>query len=106
MKVMLYVKKQLQNTGSSTYKPVGMVTMGIGYDPICVPNRSSFTFLGKISMLTKRKLYTIEMAAHNNLPSGIVVNHPNITPNAWYLSVILINNTQRSIQPLLTAEIS
>ena len=50
----------------------------------------------------------IELAAHNNLPSGAVVNHSYVTPKAGQVAVILINNTSRNIwicQPLLAAKI-
>ena len=50
----------------------------------------------------------VELAVHNNLPSGVVVNHSYTTPKAGHVAVILINTTSRNIwicQPLLAAEI-
>ena len=47
-------------------------------------------------------------AAHNNLPSGVVVNCSYVTPKAGQVVVILINTTNRNIwicQPLLAAKI-
>ena len=51
----------------------------------------------------------VELAAHNNLPSGVVVNHSYTTPKPGQVTVILINTTSRNIlicQPLLAAKIS
>ena len=50
----------------------------------------------------------VELGVHNNLPSGVVVNHSYVTPKAGQVAVILINTTSRNIwicQPLLAAEI-
>ena len=50
----------------------------------------------------------VELAVHNNLPSGVVVNHSYVTPKAGQVAVILINTSSRNIQicqPLLAAEI-
>ena len=50
----------------------------------------------------------VELAAHNNLPSGVVVNHNYVPPKAGQVAVILINTINRNIwicQPLLAAEI-
>ena len=50
----------------------------------------------------------IELAAHKNLPPGIVVNCSYVTPKAGQLVVILINTSNRNIwtcQPLLAAEV-
>ena len=50
----------------------------------------------------------IELAAYNNLPSGVVVNHSYVIPKAGQVAVILINTTSRNIwihQPLLAAKI-
>ena len=49
----------------------------------------------------------IEIAAHNNLPSGVVVHHSYVTPKAEQVVVILITTTDRSIwicQPLLDVD--
>ena len=56
----------------------------------------------------KKGSYLVESAAHNNLPSGVVVNHSYATSKAGQVAVILINTTSRNIwicQPLLAAEI-
>ena len=50
----------------------------------------------------------VELAADNNLPSGVVVNHSYVRPKAGQVAVILINTTNRNIwihQPLLAAKI-
>ena len=50
----------------------------------------------------------VELAAHNNLPYGVVVNCSYVAPKAGQVAVILINTTSRNIwicQPLLAAEI-
>ena len=39
----------------------------------------------------------IELAAHNNLLAGVVVNHSYVTPKAGQVAVILINTTNRSM---------
>ena len=49
-----------------------------------------------------------ELAAHNNLPSVVMVNCSYVTPNPGQVVVILINATNRNIwihQPLLAAEV-
>ena len=49
----------------------------------------------------------IELAVHNNLPSGVVVSHSYITLKAAHMVVILINTTSMNIwicQPLLAAK--
>ena len=49
----------------------------------------------------------IQLAVHNNLPSGGVVYHNYVTPKAGQV-VILINTTSRNIwicQPLLAAKV-
>ena len=50
----------------------------------------------------------IELAAQNNLPSGVVVNHSYVIPKAGKVVVIAINTTKKNIwvhQPLLAAEV-
>ena len=50
----------------------------------------------------------IELATHNSLPSGVVVNYDYVTPETEQVAVILINANNRNIwihQPLLAAEI-
>ena len=50
----------------------------------------------------------VELAAHNDLPFGIMVNHSYVTPKTGQVVVILINTTSKNIwiyQPLLAAEI-
>ena len=49
-----------------------------------------------------------ELATHNNLPSGVIVNHSYVTSKAGQVAVFLINTTSRNIwihQPLLAAKI-
>ena len=63
---------------------------------------------GKLLKLVNKGLYMVELAAHNNLPSGVVVNHSYVMPKAGQVAVILINTTSRNMwicQPLLAAEI-
>ena len=48
----------------------------------------------------------LELAAHNTLSSGVVVNCSYVTPKAGQVAEILINTTDRNIwihQPLLVA---
>ena len=66
------------------------------------------TVPGKSSKLVAKGSYMVELAAHNNLPSGVVVNCSHVTPKAGQVAVILINTTSRNIyihQPLLAAKI-
>ena len=66
------------------------------------------TVPGKVSKLVTKGLYMIELTAHNNLPSFVVVTHSYATPKAGQLAVILINTTNRNIwihQPLLAAKV-
>ena len=78
-------------------EPAGTVTIGINKQPICVPGNSTITVLGKLSKLVKKGSYMVELAAHNNLPSGVVVNCSYVTPKAGQVMVILINTTSRNI---------
>ena len=76
--------------------------------PICVPGNSTITVPGKLSKLVKNGSYLVELAAHNNLSSGVVVNCSYATSKAGQVVVILINTTSRNIwicQPLLTTKI-
>ena len=85
-----------------------MVTISINKEPICVPDNSTIMVLGKLSKLVKKGLYMVELALHNNLPSGVVVNCSYATHKAGQVAVILINTTSRNIwicQPLLAAKI-
>ena len=89
-------------------EPAGTVTIGMNKQPICVPGNSTITVLGKLSKLVKNGSYLVESAAHNNLPSGVVVNRSYATSKAGQVAVILINTTSRNIwicQPLLAAKI-
>ena len=73
-----------------------------------MPGNSMITVLGKLTKLVNKGWYMVELAVHNNLPSGVVVNHSYVTPKAGQVAVILINTTIRNIwicQPLLAAEI-
>ena len=50
----------------------------------------------------------VELAVHNNLQSGVMVNCSYVTPKAGQVAVILINTTSRNIwicQPLLATKI-
>ena len=39
----------------------------------------------------------MELVAHNNLPSGVVVNHSYVTPKAGQVAGILMNTKDRNI---------
>ena len=83
-------------------------SLGSNKQPLCVPGNSTITVLGKLSKLVKNGSYLVKSAAHNNLPSGVVVNHSNAASKAGQVAVILINTTSRNIwicQPLLAAKI-
>ena len=56
------------------------MTIGINNQPICLPGNSTITLLGKVSKLVTKGSYVIELAVHNNLPSGVVVNHSYVIP--------------------------
>ena len=102
------INKKHQNFISSKDKPAGTVTIGINNQPICLPGNSTITILGKLSKLVTKGSYMIKLAAYNNLPSGIVVNHSYVTPKAGQVAVILINTTNRNIwicHPLLGAKV-
>ena len=73
-----------------------------------MPGNATIMVLGKLSKLVNKGLYMVELAVHNNLPSGVVVNHSYATPKAGQVAVILINTTSRNIwicQPLIAAKI-
>ena len=73
-----------------------------------MPGNSTVMVLGKLSKLVTKGLYMVEIAAHNNLPPGVVINCSYVTPKAGQVAVILINSMGRNIwihQPLLAAEI-
>ena len=75
---------------------------------IYVPGNATIKVPGKLSKPVTKGLYMIDLAAHNNLPSGVVVNNSYVTPKAGQVMVILINTINRIIwihQPLLAAEI-
>ena len=74
-------------------KPVGTVTIGINNQPICVPGNSMIMLPGKLSKLVNKGSYMIELTAHNNLPSGVVVN----CSYAGQVALILVNTTNRNI---------
>ena len=58
------------------------ITIGTDNQPICVSGDSTITVLGKLPKLVTKELYMVELAAHNNLPSGVVVNCSSVTPKA------------------------
>ena len=102
------VVKKHQNVISGEDRSVGTVTIGTDIQPICVPGKVTITVPGKLSKLIIKGLYIIELAAHNNLPCGVVVNCSYVTPKAGQVAVILINTTKGNIwicQPLLAAKI-
>ena len=73
-----------------------------------MPGNSTITVPGKVSKLVAKGSYMVELAVHNNLPSGAVVNHSYVTPKEGQVAVIIINTTSRNIwicQPLLAAKI-
>ena len=84
------------------------MTISTNNQAICVPGSSTITVLGKLSKLVTKGLYMIELAADNNLSSGVVINHSYVTPQAGQVAVILINTINRNIwicQPLLADKI-
>ena len=60
----------------------GTVTIGINNQPICMPGNSTIMVLAKLLKLVNKGLYMVELAAHNNLPSGVVVNGSYATSKA------------------------
>ena len=90
---------------------VGTVTLGVDHKPICFPGSATITALGKVSKPVVKRSYMLGSAAHNNLPSGIVVDHSYVTPKAGQVALILINTTDRNVwichleQPLAAADI-
>ena len=65
--------------------------------PICMPGNSTITVLGKLSKLIITGSYMIELAVHNNLPSGVVVNCSYVTPKAGQVAAIPIKTNSRNI---------
>ena len=107
-RVMSSIKKKHQNFVDGEDGSAGTVTIGINNQPICMPGNSNIMVLGKLSKLVNKGLYIVELAEHNNLPSGAVVNCNYATPRAGQVALILINTTSRNIwicQPLLAAKI-
>ena len=86
-----------------------MVTIGNDHQPICVPGSAPITVPpGKVSKLVTKGSYMVELAAHNNLPSGIAVNCIYVTPMAGQVVVFRINTTNRNIwifQPSIAAKV-
>ena len=100
-------KKNHQNFNIDKDDPVGTVMIGTDHQPICVPGNATIMVPGKNLKINNKGSYMLEIAAHANLPSGIVVNHSNDTPKSGRMSVILVNTTSRNIwirQPLLAAD--
>ena len=101
-------KKENQNFVNGEDELAGTVTIGINNQPICVPGNATIMVLDKLSKLVKIGSYIVELAVHNKLPSGVVVNCSYATPKAGQVVVILINITSRNIwicQPLLAADL-
>ena len=67
------IDKKHQNFISSADRQVGTVTIGTDNQPICVPGSATITVLGKLSKLVAKGSYMVELAAHNSLPSSVVV---------------------------------
>ena len=100
------IDKKHQNFVSGEDRPAD--TTGTNNQHICVPGNSTITVLYKLSKLVAKGLYMIELAVHNNIPSGFVVNISYVTPKTGQVAVILINTTSGNIwfcQPLLASEI-
>ena len=55
-------------------RPVGRATIGNDHQPICVPDPGSATIMvmGKVSKVVTKGSYMLELAVHNNLPSGML----------------------------------
>ena len=83
----------MQNFIGGEDKPVGNVTIGTDHKPICVPCNAPIIILGKTSKIATKKLYILELAVHNNIPAGDVVNRCYVTPKVGQVLVILINTT-------------
>ena len=101
-------KKKHQHFISSADRPVGKVTIGTDNQPICVPGNSMITVSGKLSKLVTKGSYMVELAVHNNSPSGVVVNCSYVKPKAGLVPVMLISTTSRNIwihQSLLVSKI-
>ena len=81
--------KKCQNFVNGEDKLPGTVTVGINNQPICVPGNATITVPGKLSKLVNKGSYMVELAVHNNLPSGAVVNCSYATPKAGQVVVIL-----------------
>ena len=102
------VNKKCQNFTISADRPIGIISIGNDHQPICVPGSAKIIVLGKVLKLVTKGSYMIELAAHNNFPSGVVVNQSYVTPKAGQVAVILVNNTNRNIwicHPLLAAKV-
>ena len=102
------VDKKHKNFISIEDRPAGTITVGTDNQSICVPANVTITVPGKLSRLVTKGSDMIKLAAHNNLPSGVVVNCSYVTPKAGQVVMILINTTNRNIwicQALLAAEI-
>ena len=101
-------KKKHQNFISGADEPVDTVPIGADNQPIYVPGNSTITIPGSVSKLVAKESYMVELAAHNNLPSGVLINHSYVTPKVGQVAVILINIASRNIwinEPLLAADI-
>ena len=102
------IDKKCQNFVNVEDELAGIVTIGINNQPIYIPSDSMIMLPGKLSKLVNKRLYMVELAVHNNLPSGVVVDCSYATPKAGQVVVILINTTSRNIwicQPFLAAKI-
>ena len=89
-------------------EPIGTVVICIDHQHICVPHNVTITIIGKISELDTKKLCMVELAAYNNMPSGVVVNCSCVTSKVRQVLTILINTSSRNIwiqQPLLATDV-
>ena len=90
-------KKKHQNFTVSKDRPVHTDTIGNDHQPICVPGSATIMVQGKVSKLVTKGSYMLDIAAHNNLSSGVVVSCSHVTPKAGNVVVILISTTDRNI---------
>ena len=88
---------KFQNSIFHEDKLAGAITIGDDNQPICVPSNTTITLLGETSELATKRLYTPELATHNNFPAGAVANRGYRMPRLGQVSVILINTNSRNI---------
>ena len=83
--------------------------MGDKHHPMCIPENSSKTIIGKVPKVDRKSTYLVEKTEDSNLPIGVGVNNTLVTPSKSRLvSVILINNNNHNVwiqQPLYAADL-